>query len=253
MRSNEGQEIAGKNNDGSFKALCIGNKNEINCDAISYFVLYSCIKTCKRMKDRIKMLYLAGKRIALRDWQREDIERYRYWLQPGRRWQDFDGPYYPRADGAELEERITKLSESLDHDKGTELRTDLVIADRTSNELQGRVSWYWQSEETYWLSLGIALYDPASWGQGIGYEALGLWSEYLLTAQPLLARLDIRTWSGNIGMMRLAEKLGYREEARFRKARIVQGQYYDGMGYGILREEWQARYPQGFAATLQEN
>ena len=51
-------------------------------------------------------------------------------------------------------------------------------------------------------------------------------------------------------MMRLAQKLGYREEARFRNARIVDGHYYDGMGYGILREEWAARYPQGFAATL---
>ncbi|MCP4426555.1 MAG: GNAT family N-acetyltransferase, partial [Chloroflexi bacterium] len=82
--------------------------------------------------------------------------------------------------------------------------------------------------------------------RGIGYEALGLWCEYLWTAVPAIVRLDIRTWSGNIGMMRLAEKLGFKEEARFRDARIVNGDYYDGMGYGILREEWQALYPHGF-------
>ena len=51
--------------------------------------------------------------------------------------------------------------------------------------------------------------------------------------------------------MRLAEKLGYQEEARFRKARIVNGEYYDGIGFGILREEWEKLYPAGFTAHLQ--
>jgi putative hydrolase of HD superfamily len=47
--------------------------------------------------------------------------------------------------------------------------------------------------------------------------------------------------------MRLAEKLGYRLEARFRKARVVDGVHFDALGYGILKEEWQARYPEGFS------
>ncbi len=51
-------------------------------------------------------------------------------------------------------------------------------------------------------------------------------------------------------MMRLATKLGYTLEARFRKARIVKGAYYDGLGYGLLREEWRERYPDGFAMRL---
>jgi len=39
-------------------------------------------------------------------------------------------------------------------------------------------------------------------------------------------------------MIRLALKLGMIEEARFRNARIVLGNYYDSVSYGILREEW---------------
>lgn len=77
----------------------------------------------------------------------------------------------------------------------------------------------------------------------MGYEAFGLWTEYLFQKMPELVRLDLRTWSGNLGMMRLAEKLGYQREAVFRKARIVKGKYYDGIGYGILREEWETMYP----------
>lgn len=39
-------------------------------------------------------------------------------------------------------------------------------------------------------------------------------------------------------MMKLATKLGFQEEACFRKARIVKGEYFDSIGYGILREEF---------------
>lgn len=39
--------------------------------------------------------------------------------------------------------------------------------------------------------------------------------------------------------MRLAEKLGFKLEARFRNARIVNGSYFDSIGYGVLREEWE--------------
>jgi putative hydrolase of HD superfamily len=40
---------------------------------------------------------------------------------------------------------------------------------------------------------------------------------------PKLVRLGLDTWSGNVRMMRLAEKLGFVQEACFRMARIVRG------------------------------
>src|SRR5690606_15425534 len=109
----------------------------------------------------------------------------------------------------------------------------------------GMVTRYWISEETNWSAVGLVIYDPKHWGQGLGYEALGLWCAYLFETNPDFVRLDLRTWSGNVGMMKLAEKLGFLREAVFRKARIVNGDYYDGLGYGILREEWDERYPDG--------
>jgi len=122
-------------------------------------------------------------------------------------------------------------------------RLILPVISSDDDGLLGTVSRYWVSQETMWMSIGITIFDSRNWGRGLGFEALGMWADYLFEALPTLARLDLRTWSGNPGMMRLAEKLGFREEARFRKARIVGDQYYDGMGYGILREEW--TWPQG--------
>jgi len=194
-------------------------------------------------------LPLHGASISLRDWQLGDLEPYAYWLRPDHRWHELDGPYYHDLDEDEIPGVVEHKRAEIEAAKRTP-RNGLAIADAATDRLLGAVKWYWQSQETLWLSIGIVIYDPHDWGQGIGYQALGLWSEYLLASMPELVRLDLRTWSGNTGMMRLAEKLGYREEARFRMARIVNGRYYDGLGYGVLREEWIERYPQGFAAQL---
>lgn len=193
-------------------------------------------------------MQLDGKRITLRDWVLADLPVYAEWMNPSHRWHELDGPYYPRPTAEATAQINAKRQAYIEQNSFSSPRVNLVIAQ--DDAFIGMVSRYWQSEETNWLSVGIVIYDPAQWGKGLGYEALGLWSEYLFAAMPQLARLDLRTWSGNMGMMRLALKLGYAEEARFRKARIVNGEYYDGMGYGVLREEWAARYPQGFAASL---
>ena len=192
------------------------------------------------------MLRIQGQRVDLRDWRLDDLEPYQAWMRPGQRWQEFDGPYYPKPSPEKVAELLERQRKHILSGDWPEPRTRLVVAVRDGDTLLGTVNWYWIGQETNWLAVGISLFDPAIWGQGIGCEALGLWCEYLWAAMPQIVRLDLRTWSGNHGMIRLAEKLGFQPEARFRKARIVGGEYYDGLGYGVLREEWRERYPRGF-------
>ncbi|MCB0063276.1 MAG: GNAT family N-acetyltransferase [Caldilineaceae bacterium] len=99
------------------------------------------------------------------------------------------------------------------------------------------------------MNLGICIFDPAHWGHGIGYIALGVWTQYIFDELPEIVRLGMRTWSGNVGMVRLAEKLGFQEEMRLRQARIVNGDYFDAVGFGVLRQEWESHYPGGFAES----
>ncbi|GCE48356.1 putative hydrolase of HD superfamily [Thermosporothrix hazakensis] len=193
---------------------------------------------------------LAGNQVLLRDWRLPDLDYYRNWMRPDAPWKAFDGPYYPLPSPERLEEICREKQEQIEQHAFPPIRTNLVIADRATECMLGTVSSYWESRETNWLCVGIVIYDPAYWRGGRGFEALGLWSDYLFRVDERLVRLDLRTWSGNTGMMRLAEKLGYVQEARFRKARIVGGIYYDGLGYGVLREEWQSRYPGGFSRFL---
>jgi len=194
-------------------------------------------------------LPLQGQQIVLRTWQHRDLETWSTWLEPGHPWKELDGPYYPLPSAAARATMREQKRAEIDHGSSASPPHSLVIADRHTDAFLGIVTWYWESKETYWPGLGIVIFDQTNWGRGIGYEALGLWTDVLFRALPEITRLDLRTWSGNRGMMRLAEKLGYVEEARFRQARIVGDTYYDGLGYGILREEWLRRYPAGFATV----
>jgi len=100
------------------------------------------------------------------------------------------------------------------------------------------VSWYFESEPTDWRRMGIVLFDPGSWSGGRGAEALRLWTDYMF-ATTVIVRLDLATWSGNIGMCRVAVQVGWTDEARFREARVVRGRRFDSVVYGVLRRDWQ--------------
>ncbi|SOS48870.1 Putative HD superfamily hydrolase (fragment) [Tenacibaculum dicentrarchi] len=120
----------------------------------------------------------------------------------------------------------------------------MSIISNDKNEIIGEVSWYWKSKETNWLEIGIVIFNESFWGKGIGYLALKLWIEEVFNDKKEIVRIGISTWSGNYGMIRLAEKLGMIEEARYRKARIINGEYFDSVSYGILKSEWKNNYLQ---------
>lgn len=199
------------------------------------------------------MIPIRGPRLSLRDFRLEDLAAYRAWRLPGHAWQELDGPYYAAESAAEIDARIDRLRQRIVAGRWPSPRSRLLIADARTDRLFGTVSWYWIGQESWWPAAGISLFDEHRWRQGLGFEALGLWVDYLFRAEPRFRRMDLETWSGNAGMMRLAETLGFTLEARHRKARQVGGLDYDSLGYGVLREEWIARYPRGFAARLRED
>lgn len=186
-------------------------------------------------------MILKGEKCTLRDWKIEDLKTHKHWLTGKPKWMELDAPYYHTKKMSEdrLKEIIDKTKQKIDENNWSTPRTRLIIADE-NDDMLGTVSWYWQSKETNWLSIGLVIYDPENWGKGIGFDALKLWINYLFETNQNLVRMDLRTWSGNIGMMKLGEKLGFQFEARFRDARIVNNEYFDSIGMGLLKSEWYA-------------
>ncbi|MFI2645124.1 GNAT family N-acetyltransferase [Streptomyces sp. NPDC018610] len=89
-------------------------------------------------------------------------------------------------------------------------------------------------------TLGVTIGEPEFWGRGHGSEALRLLVDHLFGAYAL-HRLELDTWSGNERAVRAFTRLGFREEGRRRAAVLVEGERYDRVLFGMLREEWANR------------
>ncbi len=187
--------------------------------------------------------------VRLRHWRLEDLPEYRDWLRPHQEWHEWDGPYFPVISAENADAYVERLAEVVKTQGGIAWARDgdapdrslpvtlAVVADTATDALVGVVSWHWESRETEWARMGISIYDPGLRGSGRGAEALALWTTYLFGASNW-RRLDFGTWSGNTAMVRVGEKLGFTLEGRFRDARVVRGQVFDSVVFGVLRDEW---------------
>ncbi|MEU4353652.1 GNAT family protein [Streptomyces virginiae] len=86
-------------------------------------------------------------------------------------------------------------------------------------------------------TLGVTIGERDFWGCGHGRDALRLLVGHLFGAYHL-SRLEMDTWSGNERAVRAFAGLGFREEGRRRSAVMVDGERYDRVLFGMLREEW---------------
>ena len=176
--------------------------------------------------------------IILRPIKLGDLSQYRQCIDPDRRYHLLNGPYFGLPSADNQDNKVQFIRETLS--RGEPHFSFELIVDQQSDEIMGEVSFYWKDERTKWLEIGIVIFDEKNWGKGIGGIALPVWINKIFDEKPELARIGLTTWSGNAGMMRLAEKSGLNMEACYRRARIWQGKYFDSVSYGILKEEWTA-------------
>lgn len=175
--------------------------------------------------------------INLRRLEINDLENYEYWKLPKHSYHNLNGPYFKKDTKEDIQKQVQTLKE--DFLSGKKVLENKRIISNDLNEIIGEVSWSWKSEETNWMEIGIVIFNEKFWNKGIGYLALKLWIDKLFNEKKEIIRLGISTWSGNFGMIKLADKLGMKKEAQYRKARIINGNYFDSISYGLLKEEWE--------------
>ena len=93
------------------------------------------------------------------------------------------------------------------------------------------------SGETF---VGIAIGDPADWGQGYGSDAMNIILRYAFH-ELNLRRVALNTFEYNPRGIRSYEKVGFVHEGRMRGYLNRDGRRWDLIFMGILREEWEAR------------
>ncbi|WP_244323564.1 GNAT family N-acetyltransferase [Salinivibrio costicola] len=168
-------------------------------------------------------------RVTIRPAFRREAAYFWRQIYHSRAWKQFDAPYIPLEPVSFWSFRFGLFRRFIVGDSAKVICVD--------ERPVGYVTFYWEDKRTRWLEVGITIFDPADWGKGIGRRALTLWVDELFRCQTL-NRIGLTTWSGNPGMMRCAKALGMKEEGRLRSVRFFQGEYYDALRFGVLREEW---------------
>ncbi|WP_280771770.1 GNAT family N-acetyltransferase [Salipaludibacillus daqingensis] len=176
---------------------------------------------------------IIGNKVVLKEATEDDIDELYFWKyeeeeQEAKKW---NGPYI-------FEKKITReeYHKQWDEEIFSCIPASLVL--KGDGKVIGYVGSYWVDMNTNWIETGIVIYDNNFWNGGYGSEAYKRWIDYLFTETDL-HRIGMSTWSGNKRMMKVAKRLGMKEEARIRKARIINGEYFDAIKMGMLREEWE--------------
>ena len=88
-----------------------------------------------------------------------------------------------------------------------------------------------------WVGIGIGERDY--WNKGCGTDAMKLCLRYAFMELGA-HRVSLGLFDYNPRALKAYEKAGFRLEGRTRKDIMREGQYYDSLWMGILREEWLA-------------
>jgi len=93
-------------------------------------------------------------------------------------------------------------------------------------------------------SLKLAIGDPADRGKGYGGEALQLMLRFAFSELNLY-RVAAVVVEDNPEALKFFQRCGFVEEVRRRKAILRDGQAWDSIHLGILRDEWMAIHGKG--------
>lgn len=195
------------------------------------------------------MLY--AKDILLRDFIESDIEKRIYWEKVETEWQLWDGPW--EYDGLTEEEKEKEFSKYLhtmnnwvkhyQHISDDEKRHTFQIATRDDgHNYIGWVSYYRIDDDANitndngHCAVGINIPDLSARGKGYAYQALCIFINYLLKNGE--ADIYTQTWSGNLRMIHIAEKMGFEECRRKTGVRFVRGKAYDGLTFKLNKDKY---------------
>lgn len=179
--------------------------------------------------------------IVLRDMVASDIEDWIRWETMDTEWMNWDGPdleappFIEAEFRAECEELLKNLRTGFRN--FFELSTaagkhiGMVTAGLTGEDYQYLTRQEIEAGKKAYHTIGIVICESGDWSRGLGTQALTAFCKHFLDYGKTEIRLQ--TWSGNIRMVRCAEKIGFVECHRFVGNRHIRGVVYDGLTFQL--------------------
>lgn len=179
--------------------------------------------------------------IILRDMIETDIADWIRWETVDTEWMDWDGPDLEAPPFVESEFRA-ECAQLLENPR-TGFRNFFELATvggkhigMITSGLTGENYQYLTRQEIEagikcYPTVGIVICESGDWSRGLGTQALTAFCKYFLNHGK--TELRLQTWSGNIRMVRCAEKIGFREINRIVGNRHIRGEVYDGLTFQL--------------------
>jgi len=175
---------------------------------------------------------LQGKNVRLREIHKEDVKKYMEWFNDPEVKQ-YLTIFLPMTEIGEekwLEDICTKRSQ-----------TDVVFAIEARSGKKwvhigncGLHNINWHDRD---CEMGIVIGEKKFWSNGYGTEAAKILVDYAF-GQVNLHRVSAGAYAFNVRSIKMQKRIGLKEEGCVRKAVYKNGQYYDKILLGILKEEW---------------
>ncbi|MCO5177899.1 MAG: GNAT family N-acetyltransferase [Thermomicrobiales bacterium] len=177
---------------------------------------------------------LQGQRIRLDAIHRDDLSAIVGWWQDNAALRHFDAiPARPRT-----LEQVQRWADAY-NDSDKEFR--FAVRRLSDEQIIGVIEidgilWH---QRVGWISLMIG--DGALRGQGYGQEAMEIAMRFAFH-ELNLHRLQLSVFAYNTNAIALYERLGFQREGAMREFMERDGQRYDMLLFGLLRNEWQAMH-----------
>jgi RimJ/RimL family protein N-acetyltransferase len=175
---------------------------------------------------------LIGERIRLRRPEREDLARFRDWL---------NDPEVRRHLSLAYPVGLAHEEQWLDEQMRQEpaVQAYVIEAPRAPEEwapigVVGFQGLDWRNRS---VEIGLFIGDKSLWDGGYGTDATRTLVRFAFR-ELNLNRVLLRVYEDNTRAIRCYEKVGFKEEGRLRQDRFRDGRYLDTVLMGLLREEF---------------
>lgn len=169
-----------------------------------------------------------GKRIFLRKVKQSDADILTKWKNDS----------YFKKMALDEDSIVTLANQQKDIDQTLKDKNQIyyVISLKESNQPVGyiRINWISIKYKMAWLRFGLGDFR----GQGYGEESLKTFLNYWFDNG--LHRVEAEVYEYNLPSIKLLTKLNFRKEGEKKKAHFYQGNYYNMILFGLLKEDYQS-------------
>lgn len=192
------------------------------------------------------MFKIETKDLILRDIQKSDLQKHLYWLTQETEWWNWDAACWYLLELSEEQRKIEieKLMHGLEgflemisNKSADDTRYSFQIEEKVSGEYIGYISCYCidsnfeATDEEDLYAFGIDIPETKFRGKGYGEQAFSAAIKYYKSKG--IDEVYTQTWSGNMPMIRLAEKLGFELISVRKNHREHNGKKYDALTFRI--------------------